>query len=109
MTPIAPPPSVHPLIAASQGTGFSIPNALGSNSDLGQIITNVANGIMQLAIPVAAGLYIYAGVTYLLAGAKPELVSRAKKTFWYTTIGLIVIFIGGGFVDLIKSVLQLGS
>ena len=95
-------------------TGLAIPltaraleieNPLGVQ-DLGQLVQRLADQLIRLAIPIAAALYIYAGFLYLTAGAKPENIQRAKKTLLYTTIGLIVIFIGGGFVDLIRSFLS---
>jgi hypothetical protein len=95
-----------PAIVAAQS--FEIENPLGVK-DLGQAIQKIAGQLERLAIPVAAVLYIYAGFLYLTAGAKPENIQKAKKALLYTTIGLVVIFIGGGFVDLIRSILNLGQ
>ena len=95
-----------PLIAAAQTV--KIDNPLGVE-DLGQAIQKIAQQLARLAIPVAAALYIWAGLLFLTAGAKPENISKAKKTLLYTTIGLVVVFIGGGFVSLIRSVLNLGQ
>lgn len=88
--------------------GFAIENPLGSD-DLGEILKNVTGAILDLAIPVAAAMYIWAGFLALTAGGKAENWGKAKTIFKYTTIGLVVIFIGGGFVDLIRSVLDLGN
>jgi len=95
-----------PAIAAAQS--YEIENPLGVK-DLGQAIQKLAGQLERLAIPVAAVLYIYAGFLYLTAGAKPGNIEKAKKALLYTTIGLVVIFIGGGFVDLIRSLLNLGQ
>ena len=95
-----------PLVAAAQTV--TIDNPLGVK-DLGQAIQKIAAQLARLAIPVAAALYIWAGFLFLTAGAKPENITKAKKTLLYTTIGLVVIFIGGGFVDLIRSILNLGQ
>jgi type IV secretion system pilin len=87
---------------------FQLTNPLGSDN-LEDIFKNLASAIIDLAIPVAVAMYLYAGFLWLTAGSKPENVSKAKTVFKYTTLGLIVIFIGGGFVDLIRSVLNLGN
>lgn len=94
--------------ARAAETSFKLENPLASG-DLEVILTNIARAIIDLAIPVAVAMYLYAGFLWLTAGAKPENVSKAKTVFKYTTIGLIVIFIGGGFIDLIRSVLNLGN
>ena len=95
---------------AAGGTGFSIPNPLGEGADnLTDILARLTQGVLDLAIPVAAAMYIYGGFLYLTAGAKPTNVAKAKSVFLWTTVGLVVIFIGGGFVDLIKSILNVGQ
>src|SRR5688572_17958848 len=96
------------LLLPSFAAADSIPNPLGSE-DLGEILKRLTGAILNLAIPVAAAMYIWAGFLWLTAGAKPNNLSKAKEVFKYTTIGLIVVFIGGGFVDLIRSILDTGN
>ncbi len=97
-----------PSVARAAEGSFAIENPLGSD-DLTVILKNVTGAILDLAIPVAAAMYIWAGILWLTAGAKAENLSKAKTIFKYTTIGLVVVFIGGGFVDLIRSILDLGN
>jgi type IV secretory pathway VirB2 component (pilin) len=87
---------------------FSIPNPLAIES-ANQIITFLTSELAQLAIPVAVVLYVYAGFLYLTAGYKTTNIARAGEIIKYTSIGLVIIFIGSGFVDLIKSVLNAGN
>ena len=87
---------------------ITIENPLGSDN-LGELIKNITGAILDLAIPVAAVMYIWAGFNLLTAGGNASKIGKAKDIFKYTTIGLVVIFIGGGFVDLIRSVLDLGN
>lgn len=84
---------------------YTIPNPIGV-SDLGQLLQRVVDALFDLAIPIAVGLYIYAGILYLTAGATPANAIKARKILLTTTIGLVVIFIGGGFVDLIRSIIN---
>jgi len=100
--------AILPRVTLAAESGFAIENPLGSD-DLGEILKRVTGAILDLAIPVAAAMYIWAGFLALTAGGKAENWSKAKTVFKYTTIGLVVIFIGGGFVDLIRSILDLGN
>jgi hypothetical protein len=93
---------------AATGSTFSIKNPLGTD-DLAELGKTLSSRLLELAIPVAVLMYIWAGVLMLTAGAKPENVNKAKSIATYTTIGLVVILIGGGFVDLIKSILNAGQ
>jgi hypothetical protein len=99
-------------IAADQkpvDQGFAIENPLGPNEDVADILKRIAGAIQDLVIPVAAAMYIYAGFLWLTSAGKPARLTQAMTVFKYATIGLVVIFVGGGFVDLIRSVLNLGQ
>lgn len=85
-----------------------IENPLGV-SDLTDLIRLISNALIDIALPIAAILYVWAGVLYLTAGANANNLVKAKTIFKYTTIGLVIIFIGGGFVDLLRSILNLGQ
>ena len=96
-------------ILAEAVAPYTIPNPLGPNSDFTTLFSKISAAILYVAIAVATVMYVWAGVLYLTAGAKPGNVDKAKKYFLYTTLGLVVIFIGGGFVDLIRSILNVGQ
>jgi len=87
---------------------YKIENPLGVEN-IEDIFGLISSRIIQVVIPIAVLLYIYAGVNLLIAAGRPAYIQRAKDTFKYTTIGLLVIFIGGGFVDLIRSILNAGQ
>jgi hypothetical protein len=89
-------------------TSFKIDNPVGV-STFQELIGKVSQGLLTIAIPIAVIMYVWAGVLYLTAGANPSNVGKAKNVLWYTTIGLVVIFIGGGFVNLIQSVINAGN
>jgi hypothetical protein len=105
--------ALTPRIATAGATkpvdqGFSIENPLQADDIVG-ILKQIAGAIQDLVIPVAAAMYIYAGFLWLTSAGKPARLTQAMTVFKYTTIGLVIIFIGGGFVDLIRSILNLGS
>lgn len=87
---------------------FSIENPLGVGT-LQDLFDALSGRILEIVIPIAVLMYVWAGVNYLIAAGRQEYITRAKTIFKYTTYGLIVIFIGGGFVSLIKSVLNAGQ
>lgn len=86
----------------------TIENPLGEVNSLQDIFKFLSSQLMLLIIPIAVALYVYAGILYLYAAyeGKSDSITKAKNVLWYTTIGLVIIFIGGGFVDLIRSVLE---
>ena len=101
-------PRVVVAAAKPVDQGFSIENPLQADDVVG-ILKQIAGAIQDLVIPVAAAMYIYAGFLWLTSAGKPARLTQAMTVFKYTTIGLVVIFIGGGFVDLIRSILNLGQ
>lgn len=91
---------------ANAPTGISIQNPIGGqDQQLGDIIKKVTDGIRNLSIPVAVVMILWAGFNYLTAAGNPAKITKGNTILKYTAIGLVIIFIGGGFVDLIKSVL----
>jgi hypothetical protein len=96
------------IVAATAPTGFDITNPIGA-SDLAGVIKAVTDAIRNLSIPVAVIMILWAGFNYLTAAGNPVKIAKAGKILLYTGIGLVIIFIGGGFVDLIKSVIGADS
>ncbi|HXV27298.1 MAG TPA: hypothetical protein VD862_04740 [Candidatus Paceibacterota bacterium] len=96
-----------PAIARAQS--FKLTNPLGGNAqDVGDLIDLVAQNLLRVAIPIAILMYIYAGIRFIVSRGNPAGTTQAKNIMWYTSIGLAIILIGGGFVDLIQSILNLG-
>ena len=87
---------------------YTITNPLSANN-LQDVLNSRTGRFMEIVIPIAVIMYVWAGVNLLIAAGRPEYINRAKTIFRYTTIGLVVIFIGGGFVDLIRSILNAGA
>ena len=92
------------VAAATAPTGFDITNPIGAQ-DLADVIKTITDAIRNLSIPVAVVMILWAGFNYLTAAGNPAKIQKAGKILLYTAIGLAIVFIGGGFVDLIKSVI----
>lgn len=77
--------------------------------DLAEFVNAISGYILQLAIPLAVVLIIYAGVKFILARGNIGEVSKAKQILWYVFIGLAIVLIGRGFISLITSLISLPS
>lgn len=100
------PPKPKP--GETSTTTFEIRNPIAADNFV-DLIKIIGQWIFNLAIPIAVIMILYAGFLWLTAGARPANVAKAKTVFWYTILGLIIIFIGSGFLSLIKSILNLGN
>lgn len=74
-----------------------------------ELINAIGRWIFNLSIPLAVIVIIYAGIKLLMSRGEPAEVTKAKNILKYAIWGLVVIFIGKGFISLVKSILQLGS
>ena len=93
------------LAAATQApTGLDIVNPIGAK-DLADIIEKVTTAIRDLAIPVAVVMILWAGFNFLTAAGNPAKITKGKQILLWTVVGLAIVFIGGGFVDLIRSII----
>lgn len=94
--------------ASNSGTGdFSI-QPFGPTS-FTELLNVIITWIFNIAIPIAMIMIIWAGLTMLTAGGKPANYEKGKKMLGYAIAGLVVIFIGKGFISLVKSILELGQ
>ncbi len=88
---------------------FEIQNPLGAYGSLEDLIDGIVGWLVKIAIPLAVIMILYAGILFLTAGQYPQNYEKAKTTLFYVVIGLTVIFIGKGFISLIKSILELSK
>ena len=85
-----------------------IPNPVGINS-FEELVNVIGVWIFNLAIPIAVIIIIYAGILMLTAGGNPKRFQQGTRALWYAVLGLAIVFIGKGFVTLIKSILSLSN
>ena len=58
-------------------------------ADLMHLIRHLIDFALFLAMPIAAGLFSWAGFLYISAGANPGNIGRAHGIFWSVFIGLM--------------------
>ena len=61
----------------------------------------IMNAIIKIAIPFIVVFFIWAGLKFILAQGNPEKLKEAKKMFWYTVIGTLLILGAWAITDAI--------
>ncbi len=89
-----------------QNVNFGITNpVIGNPNNVLAVGLLIANWIFNIVIPIAVGLFIYAGFRFVTSRGNPGGVQEGKRLLWYTIIGLAIVLIGKGFIVLIQSIL----
>lgn len=70
--------------------------ATGDITSVENFIQNVIQALVGLAGLVAAGFFVVGGFGYITSSGNPESLDRAKKTLFYSAIGLAIVL--GAFV-----------
>lgn len=60
----------------------------------GVLVQNVINFLLGMSIPIAAGLFAYAGILYFTSGTNPGNVAKAKRVFRSVFIGFLIAISG---------------
>ncbi len=85
---------------------YKIPNPFGEDSTIWDIIGRVINFLYYIALIAGTFAIIYAGYLFLFSAGDPLKVSTAKKLILYAIIGIIVVFLSRGIINiLLKEVL----
>ena len=87
---------------------LEFPNPLNAK-DLRELIDALLRWIWLLSIPIAVIMILYAGLKMMTAGGDPKRFQSGRKILLRAVVGLAVVFIGEGFIALIKSILDLGK
>ena len=81
--------------------------ALGDNcvDTFGKLITKIIKFISEVVGALAVLMLVVAGIFFVLAGAKPENVTRAKQIAIYAVLGLAIALAGTGLVFVVEGVI----
>lgn len=74
-------------------------------SDLFVLGNRILKLLVILAIPIAAGMFAYAGARMLSAGGNEEVIKDAKKVFYRVFVGFLFVLAAYLIVYTITSVL----
>ena len=103
LTHAAEAPAPFDCKTTPEGCDFII-TPFGGFKDIQSLVDWIVKTLIVIAIPIAVVLIIWSGITYMRSGGDPALVKKAGEILLWTAIGLAIMFVGGGFVDLIFSV-----
>jgi hypothetical protein len=95
---------VIPVFVSAQIIPNCSPNC--GYNDLLTLVNNIINWIIWIAVPVAAGVFAWAGIKLMTTGVADEK-SAAKAMIWKVFIGLVFILAAWIIVGtIIKALLQ---
>lgn len=84
----------------------NVPDAiLGSQSSLLNIILKIADGLVTLAVVIAAAVLIYGGIRYSISMGNEEGVKNAKSILFWSVFGLVVALLAKYIVITILSII----
>ena len=89
-----------PYIVFSETITFSSPV-----KNLEKLVLIILNYLFTAGLFLATILIVYAGILMISAGGNEEQFSKGKKLIIYAILGLLVVIMGRGLVDLIKNYL----
>jgi hypothetical protein len=85
---------------------FQITNPLGPGSaTVGDIVDKIIDFLLQVGIPLAVLMYVWAGFMFLTSSGNEIKVKKARQAIIWTTIGLAVLIVGKGFVYVVEEIL----
>jgi len=75
---------------------------------LGKPVVDIVNDLILFLLSIIGGvallMLVFSGILYVFAGANPEAQTKAKKTFNYAIIGLILVLISYAVVKIITDI-----
>ena len=88
------------------GSGLLINPPPGIPTDATQLIANITTWILSISGIVATFMVLYGAFLILTAGGNEERYSSGKKTIFYAVIGLVVIILSSGIVQIVQNLLS---
>lgn len=89
------------LWAPEGGTGLD--NPFGKTDSFTKVATKIITWIRDIAILVAVGMIIWAGILFMTAAGSPDKITKARNALLWALVGLAIVIIGTGWIELIQS------
>lgn len=93
------------LFHFTKGAIIEIKNPLNATS-FEALISSILNFLKTVSLVVGPIILVVAGYFFVTSMGDPQKVSQAKKMVIYTLIGVLIIVLAEGIVNVIKSVFQ---
>lgn len=88
-----------PASSGSTPKTYKLTNPLGNVTDLRVIARSVINTFLGIVGALALLVFVYAGLSYLIAGGNDQMVTKAKSTMKYGVIGVALIMLSYVLTD----------
>ena len=83
---------------------LTINNPLASD-DVSDIVKGIWKFVYTVAIAIVPLMAIIAGFMFMTAGGNPEKVNQAKNLLLWLAVGVAVVMLAGGIVQLIRKIM----
>ncbi|MFH0852712.1 MAG: pilin [bacterium] len=71
-----------------------------------ELVKDIATWFYYIMIPISAIMVLYAGALFMTSAGNEERIAKAKRALLWAIVGVAIILINYGFIDLIKSFLE---
>lgn len=89
-------------------TGLEIKNPFeGGISTFDDLLAAVITFLYYLIGPISVIMIVASGVMFLFSRGDSGKIKQAKDLLLYAVVGLVIVLIGSGFIDFIKSIFEL--
>ena len=78
---------------------------LQTGGDIQVVLGKIWKFLYMVALAIVPIMAIIAGFMFMTAGGNPEKLKKAKNLLLYLAIGIAIVLLAGGIVNLIKMIL----
>ncbi len=86
-----------------QGLTIKIDNPLSYDS-FAELIYSIINFLFKVSLPVGALMISVSAFYFLTSAGDPEKVRTAKNIILWTLIGIVVLYLSGAIIDLLRNI-----
>ncbi len=84
---------------------IDLPNPLTADT-IAELLNKIIDFLLIIAVPVAIIMAIWAGYLFMTGGASEENIKAARKTLLYVIIGVAILILSKGLINLVISLLK---
>jgi len=77
----------------------------GASQNLDEVIEKILSWLFPIALVVAVLMILIGAFMLVTGGASPDMVNKGKKTIIYALIGLSIVIISKGILELVRVIL----
>jgi len=95
-----------PVAAQNRGTE-SCADMPPQFEQISELLTRLQQLGVAFGLLLGVLMYIWAGINWMRG--TPDAQQRAKRVFWNTSVGIVIVLMSGGLIEFVKSVLGCGG